>query len=515
MLSTITRKAILLNNLYGVDLDAQAVEVTKLSLLLKCLEGETRNSAAQQLGIERLLPTIDHNVKVGNSLVEPDFYDEFEFDTDPERPVRPFAWRDEFKAVFKQGGFDAVIGNPPWVDLKGHPEELIRYYFTHFTTASNRINLYALFLEKALRISKAATGTIGFIIPNSLLYQSSFAVLRRLLLNHAPPTHLVRLPDNTFDRVKAESLVVIAKPGPAKTEILLFDRATTITEVGTDGLLQAKNVNPKQWSKTTAAIFDIFSSEEARRICAQVEKAKTTFEDCCDFCLGLTPYDKYKGHTESQIKNREFHANKAATTFHKPLLAGSDITPFLVGWRSGEYIKYGPWLGAPREQRFFTQPRLLVRQIISGKPPRIFAGYTEDELYNTQSVFNILLKPTKKLVNLKYLLGILNSKLMTFYHANKFLDQSKTTYQKILIQDCKKFPVALLDAKNRADYNAIITEVEKLEKLQQQQAAATVPTQKQQLQRQLMQAERRLDQLVYNLYQLTKADIEQVEAALG
>lgn len=84
-LSTTTRKAILLNNLYGVDLDAQAVEVTKLSLLLKCLEGETRNSAAQQLGIERLLPTIDHNVKVGNSLVDPSVFDYQLFEEETKR----------------------------------------------------------------------------------------------------------------------------------------------------------------------------------------------------------------------------------------------------------------------------------------------------------------------------------------------------------------------------------------------------------------------------------------------
>ena len=498
-----------------MDLDAQAVEVTKLSLLLKCLEGETQASATQQLGVERLLPTIDENIKNGNSLVDPDFYDEFDFESDPERPVRPFHWRDEFKAVFEQGGFDAVIGNPPWVDLKGHPAELVKYYFGRYQAASNRINLYALFIEKALRLIKTPTGSVAFIIPNSLLYQSSYAPLRQMLLDSAPPPHLVRLPDNTFANVKAESLIVIAQPGSQRTQVLLYDRAATINTIGTEGLTATKYLEPAAWAASKGVIFDVFSEKGAQKICAKMELTTKTLNDYCEFCLGLTPYDKYRGHTEEQIKGRVFHATRTETKFHKPLLAGGDVSRFLVEWASGEYIKYGPWLGGPREPRFFQQPRILVRQIISGRPPKIYAGYTDKELYNTQSVFNLLLRVEHEVVGLKYLLGLLNSRLMTFYHANKFLDQSKVTFQRILIQDCKNFPIAVPAPKDKKTHTAVVAEVDELLKLHQQRAAATVPTRQQQLQRELTQAERRLDRLVYTLYGLTPADIAQVEAALG
>ena len=140
--------------------------------------------------------------------------------------------------------------------------------------------------------------------------------------------------------------------------------------------------------------------------------------------MDLTPYDKYRGHTQEQIERRVFHVTAPSTEFHKPLLAGGDVAPFRVNWGQGEYIKYGAWLGAPWEQHFFTQPRILVRQIMSGRPPRIYAGYTEQELYNIQSLFNILLKPVHKDISLKYLLGVLSSKLITFYHANRFLEQA-------------------------------------------------------------------------------------------
>ena len=103
-----------------------------------------------------------------------------------------------------------------------------------------------------------------------------------------------------------------------------------------------------------------------------------------------------------------------------------------------EYIKYGDWLGAKREERFFTEPRIIVRQIVSGNPPRIYAGYTEQPLYFTQIGFSIIAKGD---INNKTLLCILNSDLMNFYHKFKFLDLEKDIFQKVLIANCKEFPI--------------------------------------------------------------------------
>ena len=119
-LTTAEKKRILLNNIFGVDIDVNAVEVTKLSLFLKCMEGETVASIASQLRLfnERVLPTLDNNIKDGNSLVDTDFYRGV-LDFGEEKKVKPFSWQKAFPEVFKQGGFDIVIGNPPYV-LGGH-----------------------------------------------------------------------------------------------------------------------------------------------------------------------------------------------------------------------------------------------------------------------------------------------------------------------------------------------------------------------------------------------------------
>jgi len=124
------------------------------------------------------------------------------------------------------------------------------------------------------------------------------------------------------------------------------------------------------------------------------------------------------------------------------LLSGSDISRYNISWDGKNWISYGDWLGAPREQKFFTNPRILIRQIVSGTPPRIYASYTNEEYYNTQIAFNILVKD-KGLIHEKVLLPILNSKLMNFYHTEKFLDKSKRLFQKILILNAKLFPIKI------------------------------------------------------------------------
>jgi hypothetical protein len=124
LLTTAEKKRILLNNIYGVDIDSQAVEVTKLSLLLKVLERENRETLERQLRLlhERALPDLGGNIKCGNSLIGPDFYDQRQMtllDEEAQYRINAFDWKAEFREVFKgkEGGFDAVIGNPPYIRI--------------------------------------------------------------------------------------------------------------------------------------------------------------------------------------------------------------------------------------------------------------------------------------------------------------------------------------------------------------------------------------------------------------
>ena len=182
--------------------------------------------------------------------------------------------------------------------------------------------------------------------------------------------------------------------------------------------------------------------EKTLLILKNIEKESKTLVQLCDFTLGITPYDKYKGHTKEQIENKVFHSDYKKDDTFKKLLSGADIVRYNRSWNGKKWISYGDWLGAPREQKFFTNSRILIRQIVSGYPPRIYASYTNEEYYNTQIAFNIIVKDNS-LIHEKVLLPLLNSKLMNFYHTEKFLDKSKRLFQKILILNTKLFPIKI------------------------------------------------------------------------
>ncbi len=514
-LTTAEKKRILLNNIYGVDIDPQAVEVTKLNLLLKALEGESEETIESQLKMfrERALPDLRGNIKCGNSLIGPDFYDDTQLDLldDEERyRINAFDWEREFGEVMKGGGFDVVIGNPPWRDIKGMEPELVDYYFAKYSTTHNRMNIYATFLHKSIDLVKK-NGYLGFITPSSYYAQSSYEYLREYLLNISMPVNIVRLPDNTFKGVKLECAITIFEKSKNKDEncsIKIYDPVSTINNINGNNLKTEKVITPNNWLKNSGSVFNIYMSDKEQNIIDKIEVNNIPLIKLCDFSLGLTPYDKYRGHTEEQIKSKVFHADKKKNKTFKPLLSGSDITRFSINWNGKKWISYGDWLGAPREKRFFIEPRILVRQIISGDPLRIYAGYTEEELYNTQIAFNILLKEDIGLP-IRYILGIINSSLMTFYHRYKFLDESKKTFQKILIQDAKKFPI--IRPNDDVLQNHIVSNVENIIIMKERLLTVRSDHDKTTIQRQIDATDRQIDELVYELYGLTEEERRVVE----
>ncbi len=192
-LSTAEKKRILTNNIFGVDIDANAVEVTKLSLLLKVLENESSETINSQLKMwhERALPNLSNNIKCGNSLIGPDFYENQQsamFDEEEALRINAFDWEQEFPEIFKKGGFDAVIGNPPYVVIKGgrytnyeEKTEIVQYYKNRYKFASMQTNLYNLFFEKSYFLIKEK-GFFGMIIPNTILTNDGMKDVRKFLL---------------------------------------------------------------------------------------------------------------------------------------------------------------------------------------------------------------------------------------------------------------------------------------------------------------------------------------------
>jgi hypothetical protein len=353
-----------------------------------------------------------------------------------------FHWEIEFPQVFfgENNGFDIIVGNPPWIDIKGleNPDILFKMYDTSF----NRVNIYSAFIEKSTELLRNG-GNFGFITPNSFMTQSSYKPLREHIIDNYQIREFVRVPDTVFPDVTMECVIEIFKKGYTDRnydiEALIYDREQKVTEIG-QGNPEERKIKIDQWRSSEELIFDIFTSKQEREVLNKIGETKFDIENKFETCLGITPYDKYEGHSEDQIDNRVFHANEKKTENHYKVTTGEGITRYNLEWKGGEWIKYGDWLGAEREKKFFTEPRCVVRQIVSGGSESIKAAYCEDEIFHTQVGFVFLPKDRRK-SSAKSLTGILNSKLMSFYHTKKFLDENKDTFQKILIQDAKKFPL--------------------------------------------------------------------------
>jgi hypothetical protein len=309
---TITeKKRILLNNIYGVDIDSQAVEVTKLSLLLKVLEGESDQTLNTNLRLfhERALPDLGQNIRCGNSLIAPDFYQgkQLSFLDDEERyRVNAFDWSSGFPEIMKSGGFDVVMGNPPYVDIKALPTDDVDYIFRKYPCANNRINLFAAYIEQAFRIVRQKAFRFSMITPTALLTQESYSSLRKLTTDRFDICAVARLPNESFGAsagdVKVDTAVVVLRQRQTDAnsiEILSYAGYDRISKIDPATAQVHGHIEQEAWTGPDR-VWSLNLSAEERKLLDKCELGAVPLDDCAEFSLGLTPYDKYiRSHANS------------------------------------------------------------------------------------------------------------------------------------------------------------------------------------------------------------------------
>jgi len=439
------KRHIIQESIYGVDIDSSAIDIARLRLWLSLVVDE------DDLDPIETLPNLDYKIVAGNSLIGlPDgvmrnlqveaeleklkekFYDIT--DENEKKALRKqintkirelldsaeqfarykidFDFKLFFSEVWREkGGFDVVIGNPPYVGIKQLPKELVKFLFSEYKSTENRINLYSTFIEKGLGLCRKA-GSLVFINPNSMLLNSSYRKLRKIIIDNI--IQVIKLPDKIFKEAIVETIIIQIGARSLKSPVLgAFYKQNDIINFDK---LNFRGFNRSVWKSDADLRISIFSSPEQLIVLSKIESKKIELQKKFDICLGITPYDKYKGHTPEQIKNRVFHSPEKINEEYVPLISGANIHRFYVDSSNiEEYLKYGDWLGAPRQKKFFTGPRVIVRQIISGNPSRIYAGYTENELYHTQIGFSIIAKSNSDFTP-KMLCAYLNSDVLTMVH---------------------------------------------------------------------------------------------------
>jgi hypothetical protein len=419
---------ILENNIFGVDINFESVSITKLSLWLRIAQDK------------RKLNDLSENIKQGNSLIDDKSVDE-----------RAFEWKKEFPKA--KEGFDLIVGNPPY---GAYLKPAIKKQLQKYDSLVPDFESYYYFISRGLELLNA-TGQISYIIPNTFLANQFGQKFRtRLLENHT----IMAISDlselKVFDEAQVRTCIFIIGKGKREFLTKFSTYSSDEEKINTDKYLNENYLtdNLQNW----LTLFSV--SKEVNNILKNIKQGKKSVGDFCEVSQGLIPYDKYRGHDEHTIKNRIWHSTAKKDDTYKKELKGADINRYFYDWNGELWISYGEWLGAPRQPKFFTQPRILVREIAENS---LTATYIEEEYYNTGSLINIIQQNNE--VDLKYLLAILNSKLMGWYHYNTSPKAKKGLFPKILISDVRKIPIPLI---SQDEQKTFITKVNRLLSLHEQ-----------------------------------------------
>ncbi|HOJ17674.1 MAG TPA: TaqI-like C-terminal specificity domain-containing protein [Ignavibacteriaceae bacterium] len=402
---------ILENNLFGVDINEESVEIAKLSLWLRTARKN------------RKLNNLSGNIKCGNSLID-----------DPAiAGEKAFNWHKEFPQVFANGGFDIIIGNPPYgVNFSTNEKDYLQIVLGGVPDHE----IYIYFISMALQNLIRPGGLLTYIFPNTFL-SNLFGINYRkhIFTNYFVENILDLSNDNTFEDASVRTCVFsVIKNQPLK------DHKTKFSTIIQKDIVDLKALNQDEILQGINNILSFFTTNSLEEHIINKLNTNNRLSEYFLVSQGLIPYDKYRGHSEETIKNRIWHANYKKDDTYKKELKGGDVNRYSVRWNNELWISYGNWLAAPREKKYFINKRILVREITGDL---LFCAYTDDEYYNTPSIINIINE--NDVIALKYALVILNSKLIGFYHNLTSPKAKKGLFPKILINDIRNIPIKYTD----------------------------------------------------------------------
>lgn len=482
-----TKTEILLSNIYGVDLDSQAVELAKLNLLIDALDKKEK------------LPDLTGNIRVGNSLISGSEKELKKYFGEEWREKKPFNWKEEFKEVFKKGGFDVIIGNPPYVFARGgsFTEEEKKYYYDKFKLQEYQINTFILFIEQSISLLKDG-GYFGFIIPNNWLTINSTKKFREYLLKDTAELKIINAIDTVFSQASVDTCLLVFKKGkPTKVEL---------GELKDGDLTFLNSFNSKSFFENDYVINITKSkSKDNIKILDKFKKA-VPLGDIAMVKSGLVAYEVGKGNpsqTEEMKNDRIYHSEKRKDKSWLKYLDGVDVARYKLNW-GGQYIKYGSNLAASRKKEIFEGKRILVRQIPSKPPYCINAAYTEGGWINDRNSNNIV--NAVKEYNLKYILGIINSRLLSFWFVNTFDKFQRKIFPQFKVNELAKFPI--YPAKKN-EQKVIINLVDKMLKFNEQIKSIPENSEKwNSIQKEIEKTGKEIDNKIYKIYGLTDNEIK-------
>jgi len=568
-LTTAERKRILLAHIFGVDVDAQAVEVTKMSLLLKVLEGENAGTLSAQLSLfkERALPDLGDNIKCGNSLVGPDFYNDPQMSllpADEQYRVNAFDWRTGFPQVFSgpEPGFDAVIGNPPYIRIQTMKEwapREVEYYKKRYRAAGKgNYDIYVVFVEKGLSLLNKQ-GRLGFILPHKFFNAQYGQPLREIISQGQHLSKVVHFGDQqVFENATTYTCLMFLARQPC--DQIPVVKVVNLEAWRTDGqavagIVQSSRITASEWNLSIGNGGDLFDKlgrmpvklgHVADRIAQGIRTSANEV-----YVLDLITDDGDLLTARSELLGEDIQLERAAVSLFLQgreiksyrLLPGRKVVimPYsLVDGRAqliperelrGRFPKtyayllrnksyledrergrmVGPnWYAYTRLQNIdvMKKKKILVPDIAD----RACYAWDENGNYAFTSGYAITLRASVA-ESPAYVLGLLNSSVLNFY-LKQVSTQMRGGFFRYFSQFLEQLPIRKIDFSVPADkarFDRMVALVERILALHRQAAEARTDQEKAVAQRQIEATDRQIDRLVYELYGLSEVEVAIVE----
>ena len=477
---------ILKNNIFGVDLDPKAVEIAQLNLLLQISEKKQR------------LPLLQNNIKVGNSLID-----------DPSVSDRAFKWKDEFPEIMKEGGFDIVIGNPPYIDSeemsKSQPKER-RYLSTKFTTAKGNWDIYCIFIEQSHKLLKQ-NGKFGMIIPNKVLSMEYAKSLRDYLSNYSIDRIVDYSNVNVFNADNYPIVIITTK--------IYNQRNTTFLEQwkGTDNnvvLVSQGTIKQKLYTNKKYETWSHLLSKSGTEFLLKIKKNSTNLSILNEEVSGAftvsEAYELKKYLREIDIVSEHYFKFINTGTIDRYFsLWGLEKTTYIKdSYRNPVVLKNDLANYFPRRYRQASLPKL----IIGGMTKRLEC-YLDEKGEYLAGKSTVLIFPKK--INCYALLGLINSKLMTYIHKLMFSGSSMSGgYINISPSQILELPINNTFKQFEHRLEILVQEIN-LQYDTYKNYYNKKSTTSENILRKISKVNKSIDYVIYEMYELTEEEISEVE----
>jgi len=308
---------------------------------------------------------LDNNIKCGNSLI-----------SDKTITEKAFVWETEFAEIMQNGGFDVVLGNPPYIFTRELITDIEKKHFKeNYKNTQYKLNTYILFIEKSYYLLNSS-GCFGFIIPNTWLSIENASDFRKFLLTNAFDIKIVNSHDKIFSDANVDtSILVFNKKGSETIEI---------SELIENDIIQVSKTNKQNFLNTVNYVINYNSNDNIKFLLNRITEQSIKLGDIANVNNGIQAYTVGEGkpvQTEETRDKRLYHSTEKHGKEWIKYVDGIDVQRYYLGW-SGQFVKYGQNLSRQRKPELFRNNRILVRQIPSQPPYSIFASFVSEHLIN-------------------------------------------------------------------------------------------------------------------------------------